>query len=272
MTDGILTGEGVLLDARPASFATRMLAALLDVLVLLALLFGLSLAGGVVGAQLSPQAAQALAVVVVVTVVVLVPTTVETLTRGRSLGKLAAGIRVVRDDGGPVRFRHALIRALTGVGELWLSLGSVALITSLVNDKGKRVGDILAGTYAVRVRGAAHPLPPVTMPYGLSGWADAADMRRLPDGLALSARQFLGRAMRLHPASRVQMGERLAAEMARYVAPSPPPGTHPEAFLAAVLAERRDREYAGAAQAAQAADAEADLLQRLPHAIPDPVD
>ena len=37
-----------------------------------------------------------------VTVMVVLPTTVETLTRGRSLGKLAMGIRIVRDDGGPV--------------------------------------------------------------------------------------------------------------------------------------------------------------------------
>jgi uncharacterized RDD family membrane protein YckC len=28
------------------------------------------------------------------------PTTVETLTRGKSLGKLVLGLRVVRDDGG----------------------------------------------------------------------------------------------------------------------------------------------------------------------------
>ena len=31
--------------------------------------------------------------------------------------------------------------------------------------------------------------------------------------------------------------------MERYVNPLPPPGTHPEAFLAAVLTERRDREF-----------------------------
>jgi uncharacterized RDD family membrane protein YckC len=272
MSEGILTGEGVLLDARPASFATRMLAAALDVVVLVGLLIGLGIAVGALAPALSPQAGQALAVTAAVTVMVLVPVTVETLTRGRSLGKLAAGIRIVRDDGGPVRFRQALIRALTGVGELWLSVGSIALITSLVNDHGKRVGDILAGTYAVRVRGAARALPPLTMPYGLAGWAGAADMRRLPDGLALSARQFLGRAATLHPASRVQMGQRLSGEVARYVAPSPPAGTHPEAFLAAVLAERRTREYAAASTAARAAQAEADLLQRLPHAIPDPVD
>ncbi len=272
MSDGILTGEGVLLDARPASFATRLLGALLDLVVLAAVLFAVTVVGGALGAEVSPQAGQALLVVSLVVVTVVVPTTVETLTRGRSLGKLAAGIRIVRDDGGPVRFRQALIRALTGVGELWLTAGAVALVTSMVNDQGKRVGDVLAGTYAVRVRGAVRTLPPVAMPAPLAGWARSADMGPLPDGLALSARQFLGRATRLHPASRTQLGGSLAAEVARHVSPPPPPGTPPEAFLAAVIAERRDREYARAARAAQAADIEAHALQRLPHGVPDPVD
>lgn len=272
MSDGILTGEGVLLDARPASFATRMLAALLDLLVVGAVAFGIAIAMGTVGAEISPSAGRALVIVALVTVLVALPTTVETLTRGRSLGKLAVGIRIVRDDGGPVRFRHALVRALTGVGELWLAFGSVALITSLLNDKGKRVGDIVAGTYAVRVRGAQRALPPVTMPYQLTGWARTADMRRLPDGLALAARQFLGRAGTLHPASRARLGLELAGQVERHVAPLPPPGTHPETFLAAVLAERRDREFAAASRAATSAAAEAALVQRLPHAIPDPVD
>lgn len=270
MTEGILTGEGVLLDARPASFASRMLAALLDLVVVATVAAAIALAMGVLGARLPDSAGRALGVIALVTVLVVLPTAVETLSRGRSLGKLAAGIRIVRDDGGPVRFRHALIRALTGVGELWLTFGSIALITSLLNDRGKRVGDVVAGTYAVRVRGAQRALAPVAMPPQLTGWAARADMRRLPDGLALAARQFLGRAATLHPVSRARLGQELAAQVERSVAPPPPPGTHPETFLAAVLAERRDREFEAASRAARVAAAEAALVHRLPHAIPDP--
>jgi len=272
MSEGILTGEGVLLDARPASFASRMLAALLDLTVIVGIAILIAIVLGGLGTQISDSAGRAIGVLVIVTVMVLIPVTVETLTRGRSLGKLAAGIRIVRDDGGPVRFRHALIRALTGTGELWMTAGSVALITSLLNDKGKRVGDIVAGTYAVRVRGAQRTLPPVAMPYQLAGWAHSADMRRLPDGLALAARQFLGRANTLHPASRERLGRELASQAELAVAPPPPPGTHPEMFLAAVLAERRDREFAAAHAADRTATAEAELVRRLPHQIPDPVD
>lgn len=272
MSEGIVTGEGVLLDARPTSFASRMLASIVD-LAALALVVVLTLL--LVGRSSFEPSEAFLRIALIstlATVTVIIPTTVETLTRGRSLGKLVAGIRVVRDDGGPVRFRQSLIRALVGFGELWVTFGSVALICSIVHPQGKRVGDVLAGTYAVRVRGKAAVRTAVPMPPQLAAWAHAADVRRLPDGLALSVRQFLGRTGTLHPASRVQLGTRLAVEVGRYVAPLPPVGTHPEYFLAAVLAERREREHVAGQRAAHRAQDESALLARLPHGIPDPVD
>jgi len=270
-TDEILTGEGVLLDARPVSFGVRVLGGLVDAVVYLVAGYGLML--GVLAAtaaDLSPGLSNAVSIAAIATVTVIAPTVIETLSRGRSIGKLATGVRIVRDDGGPIRFRHAFVRALAGVGELWLTVASAAVITSLVHPRGKRVGDILAGTYAVRVSRGAKVDTALRMPPQLAGWARAADMRRLPDGLALAARQFLARTATLHPESRVQMGTELAAQVARFVAPAPPPGTHPEFFLAAVLAERRDRELAANLRHAQARDAEAILLHRLPHAVADP--
>jgi len=268
--DGILIGEGVVLDARPASFATRALGALLDVLVTVAVLIVLVVIFTGTSFAFDTQWSGALGIVMIVTALVVLPVTVETLTRGRSLGKLAAGIRIVRDDGGPVRFRHAFIRALVGVGELWLTVGSVALIASLSNAKGKRLGDMLAGTYAIRVRGGRGWTVPLHMPPELAGWARTADMRRLPDGLALAARQLLDRASRLAPASRAQLVGQLAAQVEAYVAPGPPPGTPAEAFLHAVLHERRDRELALAQREQERAHRQAAVLHRLPYAVPDP--
>jgi uncharacterized RDD family membrane protein YckC len=268
--DGILIGEGVVLDARPASFISRALGAAIDLAAVGALLLALLLVTSRTLTFVDPDLAQAVLVAVLVLVMVVVPTTVETLTRGRSLGKLALGIRVVRDDGGPVRFRHAFLRALVGIGELWLTLGAVALVASLTNDRGKRLGDLAAGTYAIRVRGGRPTLAPLVMPPHLHAWAAHADMRRLPDGLALAARQFLARTDRLHPASRARLGRDLAAQVERYVAPGPPPGTHPETFLAAVLAERRDRDRVTAQRAQALAAQQAELLHRLPYSVPDP--
>lgn len=271
MSDGIVIGEGVVLDARPAAFATRMLASVLDLVAPVALLVVLSWAAtgsiDLGGENIAP----ALLISILVVVTIVLPTTVETLTRGRSLGKLAAGIRIVRDDGGPVRLRHAFIRALVGLGEMWLTLGSVALIVSLSNTKGRRVGDMLAGTYAIRVRGGKPTLVPLTMPPHLAHWAATADMRRLPDGLALACRQFLGRAQRLHAASRERVGRELAATVGGFVAPLPPLGTDPESFLMAVLAERSVRERRSGERARALAAEQAEVVRRLPYGVPDPV-
>jgi uncharacterized RDD family membrane protein YckC len=268
--EGIVTGEGVLLDARPVSFVVRLAAALIDLIALFLLGLLTVFVLGQTPLTLDEHTSRIVSVVLVVLVLLVLPTSVDTLTRGRSLGKLAVGIRVVRDDGGPIRFRQAFVRALVGVLELWFTLGSVALITSLVQAQGKRLGDLLAGTYVVRVRGKAAPRAVVPMPPHLAVWATTADVRRLPDGLALSVRQFLVRAAPLHPGTRLALGQRLADDVARYVAPGPPPGTHPEDFLAAVLATRRDREYVAAGRAGARAQAEAASLHRLPHAVPDP--
>ena len=80
------------------------------------------------------------------------------------------------------------------------------------------------------------------MPPALAGWAVGADIARLPDGLAMAVRQFLGRAAGLSPASRAAIAAELQAEVLRHVAPPPPVGSHPEMVLTAVIADRRRRD------------------------------
>ena len=216
MTD-VVTGEAVVLDLRPVSFASRALALLLDLFAQAVLVTALSWTTVELSGGLDSAAEQALVVVILVAVVVGLPTTVETLTRGKSLGKWAAGTRVVRDDGGPVRFRHALLRALVGVFEIYLTLGGPALVTSLANGRGKRLGDLVAGTYVVRERTAVLGGSPARMPPQLAGWAAIADIGRLPDGLALAVRQYLARLPLLHASSRQRLGADLAGQVARHV-------------------------------------------------------
>ena len=173
----------------------------------------------------------------------LLPLTIEVLSRGQSAGRLITGTRVVRDDGGSIRFRHALVRTLLATIEIWLAYGVLASLTCIVTRRGKRLGDLLAGTYVVHERSAIQTAPPVLMPPELAGWASQADLRALPGNLALVARTFLQRGSAMRPAPRARLSMQLAAAVEPYVAPPAPEGTHPERFLAAVLAERRDREY-----------------------------
>ena len=266
--DVIVTGEAVALEVRQASILTRLLAAALDIVVYAALATGAVITVTAL-APPDPAALAAAAVVTVATITLGVPTTVETLTRGRSVGKLAAGLAIVRDDGGPVRFRHAFTRALVGIGELWITAGGIALITAILHPKGKRLGDIAAGTYCVRLRAGGEATPPLSMPPELAGWASGADIRALPDGLTLTARRFLSRAARLNPRSRQSLGRSLAARIEPSVSPPPPWGTPPERFLAAVLVARRDREYALGMATKARVMADTERIRRLPFRIDD---
>ncbi|MGQ0825113.1 MAG: RDD family protein [Actinomycetota bacterium] len=84
---------------------------------------------------------------------------------GTSIGKMVTGLRVVRPDGQIAGFGAMFVRWLC----LWTVDGFcflVGLITALVSRGHRRVGDMLAGTYVVRVDdmamlgGGTSPPPP----------------------------------------------------------------------------------------------------------------
>src|SRR4051812_7247104 len=124
----MVTGDAVLLDVRPAGFASRAVSGGMDLAAQVLVLVGLVVLVGRFAGGLDPAAAAAASVAALVTAAVLVPVTTETLTRGRTLGKLTMGMRTVRDDGGPIRFRHALVRGLVGFVEIWMLLCVPALL------------------------------------------------------------------------------------------------------------------------------------------------
>ncbi len=224
----LVTGEAVVLDLRLARLASRGLAMALDLLIQLVGLVILLLILSVAATDLDNALLGALSIVIGVVVFVGYPVTLETLTRGRTVGKLALGLRVVREDGGPIRFRQALVRGLTWFFvDFWVLglAGSVAIFVSLASAKGKRVGDFLAGTVVVRERVPAADGLVVSMPPTLAGWAAGLNVAAVPDGLALASAQLAQ-----------QVGACLGV-------PLPTDGWAPT-YLAAVLAERRTREQA----------------------------
>jgi uncharacterized RDD family membrane protein YckC len=261
----VVTGEAVVLELKPAGFAARGLSILIDLVAqfILAILLTL-LIGNVFGGVLDDALTGALALVVVVLLILVLPVTVETVTRGKSLGRLVMGLRIVRDDGGAIRFRHAFIRGMLAVLEIYLLLGSLAFLVSLFNDRSKRLGDLLAGTYAMRERVVAKPRALASMPPRLGPWSGTADIGRLPDSLARRMSQFLAQAPRLTPQAREALSLELAAEASHHVSPPPPVNTHPEEFLHAVIASRRDRDYAAMMRQRERAEKTAKRLHALP--------
>ncbi len=149
-----VSGEAVELDIRVALVGSRMLAFLIDLLVEIGLLIGLYFVSVLLTLLLLVSELGDLALLIGLVTVsgvfafVIYPATLETLTGGRSLGKLAVGLRVVRDDGGPIRFRHSLVRVLVGFAVDFPGLALppvtwlVSLWTALANPHGKRLGDL----------------------------------------------------------------------------------------------------------------------------------
>lgn len=258
----LVSGDAVELDVRVARLGSRALSRLIDLAVqgvlavLLLVLTGIGLAAA--GPYGDEALSAALTVVDLVLVLIAYPVFLESLTGGRTVGKLALGLRVIRDDGGPVRFRHALTRALIGVAIEFPALGMVVLLplgwlislwTMLVNPHGKRLGDLAAGTVVI------HDRTPETwgwvpaMPPNLANWAALLDLTGLDDDLALSVRHYLARNRRLREPARSRLGYALASEVAACTTPPAPPGTPGWAYLAAVLAERNRRSAQRLAQA-----------------------
>ncbi len=243
----LVTGEAVVLDLRVAKLASRAVAMLLDVLVQAALLLLVLVALMLTAGSFDSALTVALMLTVFVLVVIGYPVLFETLSRGRSLGKLALGLRVVRLDGGPISFRHALTRALAGFFvDFWALgfLGAVAVIVSLTSSNGRRVGDYLAGTLVIRERVPQSAQAILVVPPGLEAWAAHFDLSGLTDDLAMAARQYLGRYHELRPEAAASLGFGLAQQVSAAIGVPMPYGMPPWVFLTAVLAERRNRDHA----------------------------
>ena len=266
--DEMMIGEAVALDVRPTGFVLRAAGAAIDFIVYFGLwiVIIVAVSAPVIVENMSDAMMRAIIVAALVFCIVVIPVTVELVTRGRSLGKLAVGARIVRDDGGAIGFRHAFTRALVGVLEVYMTLGGFAALVALLNPKAKRLGDLIAGTYSQNERTSRYVPPVYGVPLELVEWAKTADVAKMPDRTARRISQFLANAAGFTPQSRVAAALSLAQEAAPSVYPLP--NADPELFLAAITTVRRDREFAALQQEKIRLGALAPSLGRMPRDFP----
>ncbi|WP_117215528.1 RDD family protein [Allorhizocola rhizosphaerae] len=269
----LVSGEAVHLDIRLARAGSRALALLLDIIVQLALFMALSIVVPIAVAVL-PFADQALLsaayIVLIATILVGYPALCHALLRGRSVGKLAMGLRVVRSDGGPINFRQSLIRALVGTALEWpgilIGLSWLVSLSLLVGSaRAQRLADMAAGTIVIHERTPESWGWIPSTPPQLVTWAATLDLTDVDDQLALAARHFLARSRSLREPHRTRIGEALAKEMLTRLTPPPPPNTPGWAYLAAVVGERHRR---AAARLTQARATQAKLWPELFPTLP----
>ena len=238
---GIVTPQGVVLDLETAGVGYRGLARGLDIVVQLgigSIAFGVFDAiGGTVGLVLS--------VIGGFLLIFAYPAISEPFWRGRTIGKWAAGLRVVTVEAGPIGFREAFIRSIFQIIDILASFGAVALVVSLVTNRSQRLGDVAAGTYVIRdPKSPPHyPAVPFTPPMGTEELVAGLDVTKLRPDQERVIRSFLLRVGALSQPARVHLGNQLAVNVSRTLGhDSMLYGLPPEPYLVVVMAAHQARE------------------------------
>ena len=234
--DQLVTPEGVALALDPAGVGSRSVALLLDAIVQFVALFGLLMLLAIASGFISGWVALTIAFLAVFTVLFGYPVLLETLWRGRTLGKAALGLRVVTVEGAPVRMRHAAIRAALGLVDFLGTGGAAAVVSALATARNQRLGDLVAGTVVVHERRRrAHATSFFAPPEAASAAAtvDVAGLDRDDYGLV---RSFLLRAPSMSAHARAELATQIADGIAVRLGQPRPPELDAATWLAAVAA------------------------------------
>ncbi|WP_331970381.1 RDD family protein [Ohtaekwangia sp.] len=145
-TVSVRTTQNVFIQYPVASLGDRIVAALIDLVIVVAYLF----LAGYIMAELNIDS------IGLVISVLAIPYTLyhllfEIFMGGQSPGKRQMKIKVVRIDGTPATVGNFLMRWLLRIIEVQAMSGMVAIITIALNNKGQRLGDIAAGTTVVKL-------------------------------------------------------------------------------------------------------------------------
>ena len=142
----VLTTQNVLISYETASLGDRVLARLLDWLIMTVYAVFIF----VIISKLSFQVSGGIITLLVLPVLTY-DVWCESLFQGRSFGKMVLKLRVVRVDGSQPGIGDFITRWLLRLLEGVISVSpGLALIVMFVNGRGQRVGDILAGTAVVK--------------------------------------------------------------------------------------------------------------------------
>jgi len=232
----IATPEGVAIEMVLAGLGSRFLARLLDSVIQLLIIIALAVVLGVTG---SSGIGIAVFVIMVFLVVFAYDVVFETLNNGRTVGKMAAGIRVVGQLGEPVRFVSSAVRNIARIADFLPIFYLAGTISIVATQHDRRLGDLAAGTVVVRDRfpGLVQLPAPITVtPAAVSTW-DVSAIR--PDEVR-AIRQFLDRRLSLRWPARSYF----AVDLANRVAPrvvGVPPNTHPEYVLEGIVVAKQSR-------------------------------
>ncbi|HEV1992527.1 MAG TPA: RDD family protein [Candidatus Dormibacteraeota bacterium] len=217
------TPERVSFDYQVAGLGTRAIAQLLDLLVVGGILLSVYFVAILAASANASTVATLIALIGTFVVIFGYFWVSESLWSGQTIGKKAFRLRAVGDRGEPLTFGQAGIRNIVRIVDFLPYAYGVGLVVLFVNGKGKRLGDIAAGTIVVKdsdsvslwqLPGARTPVPPAgaagpaSNPYTAATPAELT-LRRLDPEL----RRFVSAYARRRPELSLDVRVQLASQV-----------------------------------------------------------
>src|SRR5437870_13868900 len=144
------TPERVSFEYHAAGLGTRGIAQILDLLILAGVLLGLLFVAIAIGQVGLHTIAYLLAILGSFVIVFGYFWTCEAFWSGQTIGKRVFRLRAVSDRGEPMTFFQAGIRNVVRIVDFLPYAYGVGLVVLFINGKGKRLGDLAAGTIVVK--------------------------------------------------------------------------------------------------------------------------
>jgi uncharacterized RDD family membrane protein YckC len=229
-----ITPEAVTISVDTAGLGSRMIAWLVDTVIQLVIVVPILIGIG------TGDVSSMVEVVVVYAVLFLIVwgyyPLFEFVGQGRTPGKRAQRLRVVRTDGQPAGGAAILVRNLIRIVDVIL-LPFLGVISMLVTARAQRLGDLAAGTMVIR---EGRLVAPETIASPGGSGLPAVDTSGLSEREYDVIRSFLSRRASLDRSARQRLAGQLAASVRGRVG-SVPEGLSDEAMLEAVSQSYRGR-------------------------------
>jgi uncharacterized RDD family membrane protein YckC len=146
----VATPERVSFDYQVAGLATRGIANLLDLLILFGVLAAIYFTAFALDAAGAGSVAYLVAIIGGFVVTFGYFWSCEAFWRGQTVGKKVFRLRAVGDRGEPMTFIQAGIRNVVRIVDFLPYAYGVGLVVLFANGRGKRLGDLAAGTIVVK--------------------------------------------------------------------------------------------------------------------------
>jgi uncharacterized RDD family membrane protein YckC len=238
----ILSPEKTILTYPLAGLGRRVAAHLLDVIIVVSVCFGTAM----LGAMLVPWVGMlpfGLSMVVLSLLPFFYFILLEGFWNGRTVGKLATGLRVRMVDGTPIKFSAAVGRNFLRVADFFPMVYFTGVLAIFTTPRSQRVGDLLAGTVVVQEKRALPRFTPAPHKAGVHPFEErVGELRGMTPEEYVALKRFCDRFPELPPHIQSKLLDEVWHPIAIKRGVEAVPGVHP-LYLAEATVMKYGRQH-----------------------------